>query len=39
MIADLKPYSEYSPAEGGWLGEISKYTATEAPFTIGQTIA
>ena len=27
MIADLKPYPEYRPAEGGWLGEIPSHWA------------
>ncbi len=25
MIADLKPYADYRPAEGGWLGEIPSH--------------
>lgn len=25
MIADLKPYARYRPAEGGWLGEIPSH--------------
>ena len=25
MMADLKPYSEYCPAEGGWLGEVPSH--------------
>lgn len=27
MIADLKPYREYRPAEGGWLGEVPAHWA------------
>jgi len=38
VIADLKPYPEYRPAEGGWLGEIpSQWTVRRMKYVVRET--
>ena len=38
MIADLKPYPEYRPAEGRWLGEIpSHWTVRRIKYVVRET--